>query len=466
MDPEQAKKRQTLRVLFSEAMMVLSVIIVMTVLIMITSGYWINQNFEVERRGMLEVFSSPTSADIIVDGESDWMAKTNNSKIVSSGEHMVTISKDGYGDWSKKITIEEGLMYRLPYVRLFPNEREVEKVGEANARLSSVSQDRSLMLLANNTTTWKILHLGDNVTVSDYDVKNVLSEVSGGADAVNNISGIEWNGDNNKTLVKFGNEWALLDLKDASKSLNLSKTFGMSFGTVKFFDKSGENLLVVENGELRKINVREQAISKILASKVTNFNIYEDSVVYVAGDLETGKKVSVLKKIEDEPIALLDAQGGKVFAALTKSYRDTYLTVVEDGKLSLYKGQLPRNKNDQNSFEKVFDTEVGFIPERIKVGFGGAFVIMSNGRNIVALDMESEDVTKFEVENDKIGWLDNYLLYVVDDNGDMIVYDFDGLNRRELSKNASQRLSATISEDKWLYYFSDGWLVRENLIIK
>ncbi|MBO7664860.1 hypothetical protein J6S46_03335 [Candidatus Saccharibacteria bacterium] len=80
--------------------------------------------------------------------------------------------------------------------------------------------------------------------------------------------------------------------------------------------------------------------------------------------------------------------------------------------------------------------------------------------------MESEDVTKFEVENDKIGWLDNYLLYVVDDNGDMVVYDFDGLNRRELSKNASQRLSATISEDKWLYYFSDGWLVRENLIIK
>ena len=65
MDPEQQKKRQTLRILFSEAMMVLSVIIIMTVLIMITSGYWINQNFEVERRGMLEVFSAPTGADII-----------------------------------------------------------------------------------------------------------------------------------------------------------------------------------------------------------------------------------------------------------------------------------------------------------------------------------------------------------------------------------------------------------------
>ena len=59
MDPEQIKKRQTLRVLFSEAMMVLSVIVIMTVLIMITSGYWINQNFEVERQGMLQVYSSP-----------------------------------------------------------------------------------------------------------------------------------------------------------------------------------------------------------------------------------------------------------------------------------------------------------------------------------------------------------------------------------------------------------------------
>ena len=465
MDPEQVKKRQTLRVLFSEAMMVLSVVAIMTVLIMITSGYWINQNFEVERRGMLEVLSSPTGADIVVDGETAWMAKTNSSRILSKGEHTVSISKEGYGDWVKKVTIEEGLMYRLPYVRLFPNEPELEKVSEINARISSVSPDRSSMLLIDDSTTWKILHLNeDKVSTTDLDVAKVFDKI-GGAEAMAGIAGIDWSKDGNRILLKVvwneKNEWLLLDLKDSEKSASLTETFGMNFDTVKFFDKTGDDLLVVDGGELRKLDVSEQSISKILASNVTNFNLYDESIVYVANG-----KVSVLKKVDGEAIDLLDVQGDRIFAALTRSYRDNYLTVIEDGKLSLYKGQLPRNKDDK-SFEQIFSVEIGLMPERIKIGVDGDFVIMSNGKNIVTLDMESENVSRFEVEDGKIGWLDDHLLYVVDNDGDMVVYDYDGLNRRELSKNASQRLGATVSEDeRWLYYFSDGWLVRESLILK
>lgn len=465
MDPEQVKKRQTLRVLFSEAMMVLSVVAIMTVLIMITSGYWINQNFEVERRGMLEVLSSPTGADIVVDGETAWMAKTNSSRILSKGEHTVSISKEGYGDWAKKVTIEEGLMYRLPYVRLFPNEPELEKVSEVNARISSISPDRSSMLLIDDSMTWKILHLNeDKVSTTDFDVAKVFDKI-GGAEATAGIAGIDWSKDGNRILLKVvwneKNEWLLLDLRDSKKSASLTETFGMNFDTVKFFDKTGDDLLVVDGGELRKLDISEQSISKILASNVTSFNLYDENIVYVAND-----KVSVLKKIDGEAIDLLDVQGDRIFAALTRSYRDNYLTVVEDGRLSLYKGQLPRDKDDK-SFEQIFSVEIGLMPERIKIGADGDFVIMSNGKNIVTLDMESENVSRFEVEDGKIGWLDDHLLYVVDNDGDMVVYDYDGLNRRELSKNASQRLSATVSEDdRWLYYFSDGWLVRESLILK
>ena len=164
----------------------------------------------------------------------------------------------------------------------------------------------------------------------------------------------------------------------------------MNFDTVKFFDKTGDDLLVVDGGELRKLDVSEQSISKILASNVTNFNLYDESIVYVANG-----KVSVLKKVDGEAIDLLDVQGDRIFAALTRSYRDNYLTVIEDGKLSLYKGQLPRNKDDK-SFEQIFSVEIGLMPERIKIGADGDFVIMSNGKNIVTLDMESENVSRFE----------------------------------------------------------------------
>ena len=321
------------------------------------------------------------------------------------------------------------------------------------------------MLLIDDSTTWKILHLNeDKVSTTDLDVAKVFDKI-GGAEAMAGIAGIDWSKDGNRILLKVvwneKNEWLLLDLKDSEKSASLTETFGMDFDTVKFFDKTGDDLLAVDGGELRKLDVSEQSISKILASNVTNFNLYDESIVYVANG-----KVSVLKKVDGEAIDLLDVQGDRIFAALTRSYRDNYLTVIEDGKLSLYKGQLPRNKDDK-SFEQIFSVEIGLMPERIKIGADGDFVIMSNGKNIVTLDMESENVSRFEVEDGKIGWLDDYLLYIVDNDGDMVVYDYDGLNRRELSKNASQRLSATVSEDeRWLYYFSDGWLVRESLILK
>ena len=63
------------------------------------------------------------------------------------------------------------------------------------------------------------------------------------------------------------------------------------------------------------------------------------------------------------------------------------------------------------------------------------------------------------------GWIDNYMAYSVD-NGVLSVYDFDGLNHRELANNVSSHFPVTITSDKWLYYFSDGKLLREWLIAR
>ena len=52
------------------------------------------------------------------------------------------------------------------------------------------------------------------------------------------------------------------------------------------------------------------------------------------------------------------------------------------------------------------------------------------------------------------------MVYAVADD-DLIVYDFNGENRRELSHGVSATFPVTITDDKWLYYFSDRDLVRE-----
>ena len=58
---------------------------------------------------------------------------------------------------------------------------------------------------------------------------------------------------------------------------------------------------------------------------------------------------------------------------------------------------------------------------------------------------------------------DSDMVYVIQD-GDLIVYDFDGYNRRQLAKNVSSHFPAGITDNKWLYYFSDGQLIREWIV--
>ena len=77
--------------------------------------------------------------------------------------------------------------------------------------------------------------------------------------------------------------------------------------------------------------------------------------------------------------------------------------------------------------------------------------------------MEADLVREWTIENAIFDWIDNDMLYTVSE-GELIVYDFDGYNRRVIAKNVSSHFPIGITDNKWLYYFSDDQLVREWLI--
>ena len=74
--------------------------------------------------------------------------------------------------------------------------------------------------------------------------------------------------------------------------------------------------------------------------------------------------------------------------------------------------------------------------------------------------MESLRLVDWSLDAAKYHWLDSHMLYTVND-GALSVYDYDGLNHRTLSTGASSRFPVTITNDRWLYYFSDNEIMRE-----
>lgn len=462
MDLDSKKKRQSLKVIISEAIMVLAVIITVTILAFIVSGYWINSDFEVERQGMLQISSIPTGATINIDGEtSSWLQRTNTSKVLSSGEHIITLTKDGYDSWSKTVNVKDGLLYRLHYPRLFLTERSPSKTlsltGTINAAISS---DHDYLLLANNTTEWNYLNLNtDKLELTPLNIAKYFSSVSladGAKTGVftGEILAMDWDYDDAHVLFKVKTsdtiEWVLVDIKNPDKSINLSKEFSADFSKVEILDNSASTLLAIQNGNLRKIDIPSRQISASLVQDIVNFDHYNNEIVFIAKKSDS-QYYAGLFKIGDSKITELTTFDSSAQIAISKFYDERYITILQGKTVSVFK---------KDDFTEYANYELTFAPEKIEVGHDGEFITMNAGPHIATLDMEAGLIREWEVEGSNFDWIDNDMIYTVKD-GELIVYDYDGLNRRVLAKNVSAHFPIGITDNKWLYYVSDDNLMRE-----
>lgn len=464
MNNEKLKRKQSLKVIISEAIMVLAVIVTVAILALIVSGYWLNSDFKVERNGMLQISSAPSGADLDIDGESSWLQRTNTSKVISSGEHVITISKDGYDSWTKTVNITEGLLYRIHYPRLFLENRTAEKVlNTTGFTLATISPDGTTLLLMGDTTEWKIVNLNnDNLESKKLDISKYFSGTSLAEGATvglftGKIIDANWDHDSNHVLFKVENgdniEWVLIDVNNIKNSINLSKEFGTDFSTIKILDNSSNNLLVVRGSNLHKIDVPGRSISAVIASNVTDFDHYENEIVFSTTNPD-GKCLVELTKIGSQNVTELETTTNPVQVAISKFYDDMYITTLSDNTVALH---------EKTEFKPIADFQLNFTPEELKVGHNGEFITMHSDNQIATLDMEAKTIREWNVEGSHFGWIDNDMIYTVAD-GELIVYDFDGFNRRVLAKNVSDHFPATITDNKWLYYFSDGNLIREKII--
>ena len=459
MDYEKRARKQSLRVIISETVMFLAVVVTVIVLALVVSGYWLNGNFEVERQGMLQINSVPTGADITIDGELLRFQHTNSSKILASGEHTVTLTKPEHDTWTKTVKISKGLLYRLNYPRLFLQEREKEDVYDATGTtFVTVSPSRQYLILANSTTSWTLINLDANtikpVAIDISKIFNSVSLASGASTGLftGQIQTAEWDSANEHVLFKVKNgetiEWVLLDAKNPNRSVNITREFAATFDSIKIFDNSASNLMVVRNGNLHKIDIGSRQISAILVSNVKYYDFYDSDIIY-----STDAEVGILRIGDDKPTILenLNASSRVLFS---KFYDEKYIVVVDENELAIYK---------KDDLTDVANSALSFVPKDVKVGFEGDFIFLQDGIRFATFDMESMHLNEWSPDSEHYGWLNNYMLYAVK-NGELIVYDFDGLNRRPISTNVSERFPVSITGDRYMYYFYDGQLVREWLV--
>ena len=471
MDPEKRARRQSLRIIVSECFMVLAVVITVAILALVVSGYWVNGDFKIERQGMLQISSLPTGADVIVDGEAAWNQRTNTSKVLASGEHTIELKKEGYDSWSRKINIFEGLLYRVHYPRLFLINREKQDVFDMSAAdYVSVSPNREQMLIANNTTEWLLLDLTqETITSKTIDVSSVFTSVSMAPNAIKGLFNgkileANWSSNSERVLIKTtvddSYEWTVIDTKNPSDSINITKIFNSNFSDISIMDNSASNLIAILDGNLHKINLNARQISAVLVEDIIDYDYYDSEILFSAKlkdtELDSDNPdakyyIGVLNNHNNNP-EIVKKTINAPQVALSRFYDNKYITTLESNQLEIY---------EKNSKKVYLRGIINHENTELSVGHAGEFQTAIADNNIATIDMEAKEIVEWSTEN-HFAWLDSDMIYTVND-GELIVYDYNGLNRRVITKNASSHFPVTITNDKWLYYVSDNQLVREKI---
>lgn len=464
---DKQKRLRSLKVIVSEVIMVIAVAVMVVLLAFLVSGYWINSDFEVDRQGLLQLSSLPSGADVTIDGVTGaWYERTNMSKNLVRGEHTIVLSREGYDTWTKTINVSEGLLYRLHYPRLFLQERESESLLEMpeNARVT-ISPDHNSLLIMTPTEEWQVVEL-NNETVKPVALP--IEQLFATVPFEGEVENARWDQDGSHVLIKVKlgetHEWVLVNVENPANSINITKEFGADFSEIEILDNASNNLLVVQNGGLHRIDLGSKSISNVLVPGVMALDHFnENEVVFVAArPAMAGETIEVSAdamtpyyvgtfRIGDSKITELRSLDSAARVTLSKFYEDKYFTILVGDTLTVYK---------KDGFEQIAEFRISFVPETLKVGHNGEFIMMTAGNQIATLDMEPMQVREWTIETNFYDWIDNDMLYTIKD-GELIVYDFDGLNRRVLASGVTENWPAAITDDKWLYYFSNGRLVRE-----
>ena len=126
--------------------------------------------------------------------------------------------------------------------------------------------------------------------------------------------------------------------------------------------------------------------------------------------------------------------------AIGKFYDSKYIATLTGNAVTVHQ--------EDDYAADVSEYLLAFNPDSVKVGHNGEFLLFARDNTLATLDFEANLVREWTIENAQYNWLDNDMLYVVSE-GDLIVYDFDGLNRRIITHNVSSHFPTIITNDRW-----------------
>jgi len=246
-----------------------------------------------------------------------------------------------------------------------------------------------------------------------------------------------WSKSGERLFVKLGEDWGVIDLRTPDASINISREFSMRFENIAIVNDSGDKLYVLENSNIRVLDLRDRSISDVKVSGVAEISGGGEIVGYMRV-LDDVWEIGAYRDGESAGKALVNPDDAGVRVQAWRYFGEDVVAVVYDGELVVMRGEI-----------------YGKMREIVRIGIGevGAISVSPSGRFLVAggqvVDVNGEEV--FEAAAGK--WLDDFMMYSVVE-GKLTVWDFNGGNERGVGEAGEQEVMISRG-DRWIYFVDE-----------
>lgn len=477
---QPSKRTQIIRRTISYSAMILAILALVTILGFVIMGYQFNRkDGKIEQGGLVQFASQPGGAAISIDGNA-FGSRTNTKTTLTSGDHYITMNRDGYQQWSKAVTVQPGSILWLNYARLIPKSLSVEQVATFAALSSSAaSPDQKWVIAATDPNLPEF----DLVDISQQQIATPVKltlpttlYTAPAAGKTQQFSVVEWDKDSRYVLVKHTvegldrTEWLVVDTQSLASSKNITSLVNLPMSQVHFSPASSQAVYAQIDADVRKIELGDGSISRPLAGNVEDFRLYRDNgIIFTTLPDATTHQRSVGYAIDGEQaphvLSTITDDGKTAFRlAIGEYFGDTYVALLNGTTLTVRVGNLPKTAADYEAMQPVTTQHLAAAATRLSIVTSGRFVLAEAPDSYMVYDLELKKATTTPLKGTApavqapLDWLDGYMPWS-DHDGTLRVYEFDGTNQHDIMPVAPGQAVTLARSGAYLYAFgktSDG----------
>lgn len=392
---------------------------------------------EVVGNGLLLLDSRPRGADIVVDDQVQ--GKTEGRVRVSSGEHEVSLHRDGYRSWHKQVDVATNEVLSVEYPRLIPDSvttRPVMSMADIETIAVSHNPTRAAVVDSRNP---------DRIRLLDAEFAGLPQTIFTLPEAMEaHIGHLQWSPAGSRLLVTAFDqdeqpvEHYVINPQEQRAEHVLGEISGETWGDVTFEDDS--TLLGRRGGMLQRLNLEEGTVSPVARGVAAYASAGES--VYIA-TRENGN--TVLQRVSESGSTKLHTYTGRKRLDMEAVRRQgtSWLLVHDTDKhqVTLWE-DAATNDPSTLTLPRGSAHTYRFSPNR-------RFLLLHTPQQLHTYDIDQEVLHTLDeratFESHPV-WFGNYHVLGVS-GGDLYLMEYDGANQAFLTNTDSHFVFGDSRED-------------------